>query len=127
MSIERSEFSYCISKAVASNSAFLSPSPSFKALRISSAVSPSAPRYATVRHVCMEAGENTTFRSTLLSTTTSQRNNDTNFVFSPFAMQSFEDLVKLGFSDKPELPDDNFSEIMEGLKDSEAYNNNNNK
>uniref|UniRef100_A0A1B0FFM9 Serpin domain-containing protein n=1 Tax=Glossina morsitans morsitans TaxID=37546 RepID=A0A1B0FFM9_GLOMM len=50
----------------------------------------------------------------------SQRNNDTNFVFSPFAMQSFEDLVKLGFSDKPELPDDNFSEIMEGLKDSEA-------
>ncbi|KAI9583539.1 hypothetical protein GQX74_005287 [Glossina fuscipes] len=69
MSIERSEFSYCISKAVASNSAFLSPSPSFKALRISSAVSPSAPRYATVRHVCMEAGENTTFRSTLLSTT----------------------------------------------------------
>uniref|UniRef100_A0A1A9VSQ1 Serpin domain-containing protein n=1 Tax=Glossina austeni TaxID=7395 RepID=A0A1A9VSQ1_GLOAU len=50
----------------------------------------------------------------------SQRNNDTNFVFSPFAMQSFEDLVKLGFSDKPELPDDNFSEIMEDLKDSEA-------
>ncbi|KAI9583541.1 antichymotrypsin-2-like [Glossina fuscipes] len=50
----------------------------------------------------------------------SQRNNVSNFVYSPFAMQSFEDFVKLGFSDKPEMPDDNFGEIMDGLKDSDA-------
>uniref|UniRef100_A0A1A9WR86 Serpin domain-containing protein n=1 Tax=Glossina brevipalpis TaxID=37001 RepID=A0A1A9WR86_9MUSC len=49
-----------------------------------------------------------------------QRYNYTNFIFSPFAMQNFEEMVVLGFNDKPEMLDENFSEITKELRDYDA-------
>uniref|UniRef100_A0A1A9WR87 Serpin domain-containing protein n=1 Tax=Glossina brevipalpis TaxID=37001 RepID=A0A1A9WR87_9MUSC len=49
-----------------------------------------------------------------------QHRSEENIVIPPFAMQSFEALIKLGFCDEPELPDENFNEIMNEVRKSNS-------